>query len=95
MDDMGLVGSFGGIGLGTPVIGVSGAIAGAAIQGILEGMETGDIKILGVTTVGSVVGAGFAATVGNMGVGGAAFYGTIVARDPGDDFSGSSCYCLN
>ncbi|MEB3248840.1 MAG: hypothetical protein VKK07_05815 [Merismopediaceae bacterium] len=27
MDDMNLVGSFGGIGLGTPVIGVSGAIA--------------------------------------------------------------------
>ena len=66
---IGLVGSFGGMALGTPVIVVGGAIAGAAVQGILEGIETGDVKILGVTTVGSVLGAGVAATVGNMGVG--------------------------
>jgi hypothetical protein len=35
----------------------------------LEGIETGDVKVLGVTTVGSVLGAGCAATVGNVGVG--------------------------
>ncbi|MEB3309887.1 MAG: WD40 repeat domain-containing protein [Snowella sp.] len=66
---IGVVGGFGGMALGTPVIVVGGAIAGAAIQGIIEGIETGDVKILGVTTVGSVLGAGFSAAVGNVGVG--------------------------
>ena len=66
---IGVVGGFGGMALGTPVIVVGGAIAGAAIQGIIEGIETGDVKILGVTTLGSVLGAGFSATVGNVGVG--------------------------
>jgi len=61
---MGLVGSFGGIALGTPVIVVSGAIASEKSPIILKNQKR-------------------------------EFYGTIVARDPGDDFSGSSCYCLN
>ncbi len=66
---IGLVGSFGGIALGTPVIVVSGILAGAAIQGIIEGIENGDVAVLGVTTVGSVLGAGCAAAIGNVGVG--------------------------
>ena len=66
---IGLVGSFGGLAIGTPVIVVGGALAGAAVQGIIEGLETGDVTVLGVTTVGSVLGAGFAASVGNVGVG--------------------------
>jgi hypothetical protein len=38
---IGVVGGFGGMALGTPVIVVGGAIAGAAIQGIIEDLETG------------------------------------------------------
>jgi WD40 repeat protein len=81
---VGVVGGFGGMALGTPVIVVGGAIAGAAIQGIVEGIETGDVKILGVTTLGSVLGAGFSAAVGKVGVGvaGSAFgvgMGTMAA----------------
>jgi hypothetical protein len=55
--------------LGTPVIVVGGAIAGAAVKAIIDGIETGDVTVLGVTTLGSVLGAGFSATVGNVGVG--------------------------
>ncbi|BFM40869.1 DnaJ domain-containing protein [Synechocystis sp. LKSZ1] len=66
---IGVIGGFGGIALGTPVIVISGAIVGAAVQGILEGIESDDVNILGVTTVGSVLGAGFSAAVGNVGVG--------------------------
>ncbi|MEB3160879.1 MAG: DnaJ domain-containing protein [Synechocystis sp.] len=66
---IGLVGSFGGLAIGTPVIVISGALAGAAVQGIIEGIKAGDVTVLGVTTVGSVLGAGFAASVGNVGVG--------------------------
>ena len=67
--NVGLVGGFGGMALGTPVIIVSGAIAGAAVQSVIEGIEQGDIKVLGVTTVGSVLGASCATTIGNVGVG--------------------------
>ncbi|QHU98761.1 hypothetical protein [Synechocystis sp. CACIAM 05] len=73
--NIGLVGGFGGIAVGTPVIVVSGALAGAAIISILEGIENGDVRVLGITTVGSVLGAGFGASLGNVGVamGGTAF----------------------
>ena len=66
---IGVVGGFGGMALGTPVIVVGGAIAGAAVKAIIDGIETGDVTVLGVTTLGSVLGAGFSATVGNVGVG--------------------------
>ncbi|MBE9203156.1 DnaJ domain-containing protein [Synechocystis salina LEGE 06099] len=73
--NIGLVGSFGAMAVGTPVIVVSGALAGAAIASILEGIENGDVKVLGITTMGSVLGAGFGASLGNVGVamGGTAF----------------------
>jgi WD40 repeat protein len=66
---IGVVGGFGGMALGTPVIVVGGAIAGAAVKAIIDGIETGDVTVLGVTTLGSVLGAGFSATIGNVGVG--------------------------
>jgi WD40 repeat protein len=66
---IGLVGSFGGMALGTPVIVISGAMAGAAVQGLIDDIESGDVTVLGITTVGSAIGAGFAAGVGNVGVG--------------------------
>ncbi len=66
---IGVVGGFGGMALGTPVIVVGGAIAGAAVKAIIDGIETGDVTVLGVTTLGSVLGAGFSVTVGNVGVG--------------------------
>jgi hypothetical protein len=73
--NIGLVGGFGSMAVGTPVIVVSGALAGAAIASILEGIENGDVRVLGITTVGSVLGAGFGASLGNVGVamGGTAF----------------------
>jgi WD40 repeat protein len=72
---VGLVGGFGGIGLGmTPLIGV-GAVAGAATYGAFRAINQGDYIAWGAVGLGAVSGIGISSVVGGMGVG---FAGTAV-----------------
>lgn len=65
---MGLVGGFGGIGLGIAPITAAGAISGAAIYGAFEGMRTADPRAVNALAIGALGGAGVSAAVGGMGL---------------------------
>ena len=72
---VGLVGSFGGIGLGImPLMGV-GAVAGAATYGAFKAIDQGDNIAWGAIGLGAVSGIGISSVVGGMGLG---FAGTAV-----------------
>ena len=64
---MGLVGSFGGIGIGaTPVI-CAGAVTGAAAYGALQAIQ-GDTVAIGAIAIGSIGGATASSFIGSMGL---------------------------
>lgn len=65
---MGLVGGFGGIGLGITPITVAGAISGAAIYGAFEGVRTADPLAVNALAIGALGGASVSAAVGGMGL---------------------------
>lgn len=72
---VGIVGGFGGIGLGmTPLMGV-GAVAGAATYGIFRAISDQDPVVWGAISLGTIGGMAVSAGVGGIGVG---FAGTAV-----------------
>lgn len=72
---VGLVGNFGGIGLGLGAMTGTGAILGAATYGAFQAIASEDTTALGAIGLGSLGGVAVSATMGGMGlsVGGAAF----------------------
>lgn len=72
---VGMVGGFGGIGLGmTPLMGV-GAVAGAATYGVFRAINDQDPVVWGAIGLGTIGGMAVSAGVGGIGVG---FAGTAV-----------------
>lgn len=66
---MGLVGSFGGIGIGAaPILG-AGAITGMAAYGAFRGIAEGDRAAFGAIGLGAVSGVTISSAVGTMGLG--------------------------
>lgn len=72
---MGLVGGFGGIGIGMIPVTAAGAVAGAAAYGGKKALDDQDASALGAAAVGALGGACLSSSVGNMGL---AFAGTAV-----------------
>ncbi|GBF82172.1 hypothetical protein [Aphanothece sacrum] len=72
---MGLVGKFGGIGLGLGTMTATGLMIGAATYGALTAIIEEDTTALAAMGLGTLGGVGISATVGSMGlsVGGTAF----------------------
>ncbi|WP_414619263.1 PspA/IM30 family protein [Calothrix sp. CCY 0018] len=64
---MGLVGSFGGIGIGAAHVVCAGAITGAAAYGAMSAIE-GDRVAISAIAIGSVGGAGVSSLIGTMGL---------------------------
>lgn len=71
---MGLVGGFGGIGVGMAPVAAAGTVAGAAVYGAFHALSKGDATAVGAIGIGAIGGMGISATVGGMGlsVGGSA-----------------------
>lgn len=71
---MGLVGSFGGVGLGMAPVTAAGVVVGSAAYGAFSAIADGDMAAFGAIGLGGICGAGVSATVGGMGfsVGGSA-----------------------
>lgn len=67
---MGLVGSFGGIGIGMAPVAAAGAVVGAAAYGGLNAIADADVTAVGAIGIGALGGAGVSATVGGMGLAG-------------------------
>lgn len=81
---MGLVGSFGGIGIGMAPVAAAGGVVGAAAYGAFQAIGEGDATAFGALGIGAVGGVGFYSAVGGMGLsfGGTAFgigMGTMAA----------------
>ncbi|MFB2833693.1 DnaJ domain-containing protein [Floridanema evergladense] len=82
--NMGLVGGFGGIGIGMAPVAAAGGVVGAAAYGAFQAIGEGDAIAFGAIGIGAVCGVGFYSAVGGMGlsVGGTAFgigMGTMAA----------------
>ncbi len=73
---MGLVGGFGGVGIGMSPVTAAGAVAGAAAYGAFRAIGEGDAAALGAIGFGALGGAGVSAAVGGMGL---SFSGTAVS----------------
>jgi hypothetical protein len=73
---MGLVGAFGGVGIGMAPVAVAGGVVGAAGYGTVKAIKDGDAVAVGAVAGGGLAGAGVAAIVGNMGL---AVAGTAVS----------------
>ncbi|PSB06012.1 hypothetical protein C7B76_30385, partial [filamentous cyanobacterium CCP2] len=65
--NIGLVGQFGGIGIGAVPIAGAGAIVGAAIYGSTQAIHEGDPMAFAAIGLGMVVGATASATIGGIG----------------------------
>lgn len=72
---MGLVGGFGGIGIGMAPVAAAGAVVGAAAYGGKKALDEQDASALGAAAVGAIGGAAVSSSVGGMGL---AFAGTAV-----------------
>lgn len=66
---IGVVGSFGGIGIGMIGMTTVGTVVGSAIYGAVEGIGNGDSAAFVAMGLGAVGGAGVASTVGGIGIG--------------------------
>ncbi|MFB2880277.1 DnaJ domain-containing protein [Floridanema aerugineum] len=82
--NMGLVGGFGGIGIGFAPVAAAGGVVGAAAYGAFQAIGEGDAIAIGAMGIGAVGGISFYSAVGGMGlsVGGTAFgigMGTMAA----------------
>lgn len=65
---MGLVGGFGGVGIGMTPVAAAGGVIGAAAYGAVQAIEEGDTAALAAIGIGAVGGAGVSAAVGGMGL---------------------------
>ena len=72
---IGLVGGFGGIGIGLMGVTTAGTVVGSAVYGAVEGISQGDSAAFTSIGLGAVGGATVASTIGGVGVsfGGSAF----------------------
>lgn len=72
---IGIVGGFGGIGIGMAGMTAAGTVVGSAIYGAVQGIEQGDATAFAAIGLGAVGGTGFSATIGGIGLsfGGSAF----------------------
>jgi hypothetical protein len=66
--NMGLVGAFGGVGIGMAPVAIAGGVVGAAGYGAVKAVKDGDAVALGAVAGGGLAGAGVAGMVGNMGL---------------------------
>ena len=66
---IGIVGSFGGIGIGMIGMTTVGTVVGSAVYGAVEGIGNGDSAAFVAMGLGTVGGAGVASTVGGIGIG--------------------------
>lgn len=73
--NMGLVGSFGGIGIGVAPVAAVGGVVGAAAYGAFQAIGESDATAFGAIGIGAVGGVGFYSAVGGMGL---SFGGTAV-----------------
>jgi WD40 repeat protein len=64
---MGIVGRFGGLGIGEASVTAAGAVIGAAAYGAFEGMRTGDTVAFGAMGIGAMSGFGISNMISNMG----------------------------
>ena len=78
--NMGLVGGFGGIGLGMAPVTAAGMFTGAAIYGASKAISQGDKTAWGAVGLGSVAGIGVFNTIGGVGLG---FGGTAIGLGMG------------
>lgn len=65
---MGIVGGFGGIGIGMAGMTAAGTVLGSAVYGAVQGIEQGDATAFAAIGLGAVGGASFSATIGGIGV---------------------------
>lgn len=65
---IGIVGGFGGIGIGMAGMTVAGTVLGSAVYGAVQGMEQGDATAFAAIGLGAVGGASFSTTIGGIGV---------------------------
>ena len=72
---VGIVGGFGGIGIGLVGMTATGAVVGSAIYGAAQGIGDGDSSAFAAMGLGAIGGAGIASTIGGVGIsfGGSAF----------------------
>ncbi|XWK88129.1 MAG: DnaJ domain-containing protein [Phormidium sp.] len=82
--NMGLVGGFGGFGIGVAPVAAAGGVFGAAAYGAFEAIGEGDATAYGALGIGVISGVGFYSAIRGMGlsVGGTAFgigMGTMAA----------------
>ena len=66
---IGIVGSFGGIGIGMVGMTTVGTVLGSAVYGAVEGIGNGDNTAFVALGLGAVGGAGIGSTVGGIGIG--------------------------
>lgn len=72
---MGLVGGFGGVGIGMTPVAAAGGVVGAAAFGAFQAIGEGDAAAFGAIGIGAVGGIGVYSAVGGMGL---SFGGTAV-----------------
>ena len=65
---IGIVGGFGGIGMGMVGMTAAGTVIGSAIYGAVEGIENRDVTAFAAIGLGAIGGAGVSATIGGVGV---------------------------
>ena len=72
---MGIIGGFGGLGIGLVGMTTAGTVIGSAVYGVVEGIGNGDSAAFTSIGLGAVAGAGIYSTIGGIGVsfGGSAF----------------------
>ena len=72
---MGIVGGFGGLGIGIAGMTAAGTVVGFAVYGAVKGIEDGDALGFAAIGLGAMAGANISATIGVIGVsfGGSAF----------------------
>lgn len=65
---IGIVGGFGGIGIGMVEMTAAGTVIGSAVYGAFQGIEDGDATAFAAIGLGAIGGAGISATIGGIGV---------------------------
>ncbi|MGL5943197.1 MAG: hypothetical protein ACRC2S_23105 [Waterburya sp.] len=65
---IGIVGGFGGVGIGMTGMTAAGTVLGAAVYGAFQGIEDGDATAFAAIGLGAIGGAGVSATIGGIGV---------------------------
>ncbi|MGF1590014.1 MAG: PspA/IM30 family protein [Pleurocapsa sp.] len=65
---IGIVGGFGGIGVGMVGMTAAGTVLGSAVYGAFQGIENGDPTAFAAMGLGAIGGAGVSTTIGGVGI---------------------------